>query len=138
MIFKQDKNLALVAARAQKDPADVAYILTQQLLNAGLINDNDECYGLPLEECLDGETSVTQLVEIIKQTGIDRVNDTTYSAFLACVLMGDGDCPECGGDMELIDFAGHSVSSHDRDVPSDYVSDYEKWRCPICGHTCIK
>lgn len=133
MILKQDANLAIVAARANKHTADVAYILTNGLLNAGLIKNDTEYYGLALKDCVDGETPVATLVDIIKQTGIDRVNDTTYDAFLECIVMGDGDCPECGGEMEYWDGDGHEISNG-YDNPPDYVPDWEQYRCPICGH----
>lgn len=138
MILKQDKNLAVIANRAQKDIADVAYILTQGLLNAGLIKNDDEYYGVALKDCIDGKTPVATIVDIIKQTGMATVNDTAYDAFCGCIVMGDGDCPECGGEMELLDCRGHEISSGDQDVPPVYVTDWEQWRCPICGHTIEK
>lgn len=134
MILKQDKNLAVIANRAQKDISDVAYILTQGLLNAGLIKDDDEYYGVALKDCVDGETPVLTIVDIIKQTGIATVIDTDYDAFCECIVMGDGDCPECGGKTELWDSMTHEISSHDRDIPPEYKIDWEQWRCPICGY----
>lgn len=134
MILKQDANLAIVAARANKHTADVAYILTNGLLNAGLIKDDTEYYGVSLKECIDGETPLATLIDVIKQTGIERVNDTTYDAFMECIVMGDGDCPECGGEMEIWDCETHEIPSGDRDVPPDYATDWEQLRCPICSH----
>lgn len=134
MILKQDANLAIVAARANKHAADAAYILTNGLLNAGLIKNDTEYYGLALKDCINGETPLATLVDVIKQTGIERVNDTTYDAFMECIIMGDGDCPECGGEMEIWDSSGHEIPSGDRDVPPDYVTDWVQLRCPICGH----
>lgn len=99
MILKQDKNLAIIANRAQKDSADVAYILTQGLLNAGLIKDDEEYYGVALKDCVDSSTPVATIVDILKQTGMATVNDTAYDAFVECIVMGDGDCLECGGEM---------------------------------------
>ena len=87
MILKQDANLAIVAARANKHTADVAYILTNGLLNAGLIKDDTEYYGVSLKECIDGETPLSTLIDVIKQTGIERVNDTTYDAFMKCIVI---------------------------------------------------
>ena len=135
MILKQDENLAVIANRAQKDVAEVAHILTQGLINAGLIKDDEEYYGLTIKECVDGDTPVKTIVDIIQQTGITIVVDTDYDAICKCVVMGDGDCPECGGEMELWDCEGHEISSGDRDVPPEYVHDWEQWRCPVCGHT---
>ena len=127
--------MAIVAARANKHTADVAYILTNGLLNAGLIKDDTEYYGVSLKECIDGETPLATLIDVIKQTGIERVNDTTYDAFMECIVMGDGDCPECGGEMEFWDGESHEIPSGDRDLPPDHVTDWIQLRCPICGHT---
>lgn len=134
MILKQNEDLAVIANRAQKDIADVAYILTQGLLNVGLIKDDDEYYGVALKDCIDGDTPVATIVDIIKQTGMATVNDNAYQAFCECIVMGDGDCPECGGEMEFWESGGHEISSGDRDVPPEYTTDWEHWRCPICGH----
>ena len=127
--------MAVLANRAQKDSADVAYILTQGLLNAGLIKDDSEYYGMALKDCVDGETPVATIVDILKQTGMATGNDTAYDAFVECIIMGDGDCEECGGEMQLLDCETHTVSSCDRDVPPDIITDWEKLRCSICGHT---
>lgn len=138
MILKQDKNLAIIANRAGKAVPDVAYILTNGLLNAGLIKDDEEYYGVALKDCVDGSTPVATIVDILKHTGMATVNDTAYDAFVECIVMGDGDCPECGGEMELWDCRSHEIPSHDRDVPPDYETDWEQWRCPICGHVIEK
>ena len=138
MTIKQDKNLAVIANRARKNISDVAYILTQGLLNAGLIKDDEEYYGVALKDRVDGETPVFTIVDIIKQTGIETVVDTDYDAFCECIIMGDGDCPECGGEMELWDCRGHEISSGNRDLPPNYVTEWEEWCCPYCGHTIEK
>lgn len=134
MILKQDKNLAVIAERAQKDIAEVAYILTQGLLNAGLIKDDDEYYGVALKDCVDGSTPVSTIVDIIKQTGIAAVIDTDYDAFIECIVMGDGQCPECGGFLRLADYEGHKLNDGDYYMPDTFVIDEYIYRCPICGY----
>lgn len=126
--------MAIVAARANKHVADVSYILTNGLMNAGLISDDFDYYGVALRECVDSETPIATLIDIIKQTGIESVNDTTYDAFLGCIVMGDGDCPECGGELKLRVHETCEIPSGNYDVPPDYEVEYEYWSCDVCDY----
>ena len=133
MRIKIDKNLQVVADRAGKDVNDMSYVMANALMIAGLIKDDEEYYGCSVLDC-NGDTPVLTIIDVMHEIGVENVNDTTYDAFAACIIIGDGDCPECGGTMELWDCEGYEVSSGDRDLPPDYVTECEKWRCPICGH----
>lgn len=133
MRIKIDENLAIVAARANREPAEVANILINEMMNAGLVKGENEDCGLSVKEYVDGGTPLGTIVDIIKKTGIERVNDTTYDAFLECIVMGDGDCPECGGEMFLTDSVGHEVSNGYDTAPS-WVVDWELFACCVCGH----
>ncbi len=44
-----------------------------------------------------------EMVDVIRAIGIYPVRSVHLDALLECVLIGDDDCPECGGEMEVTD-----------------------------------
>lgn len=141
MKIKIDDNLAIVANRAGTVIWEMSRIMADALLDAGLIEDTEYYYGCNLlQECgtslaveIDNPVAKT-VCDIMHAIGIELIDDTVYKAFASCIIMGEGDCPKCGGEMELRECEGHEISSGDRDTPPDYEIDYEKWCCEECGY----
>lgn len=139
MKLKKNEKLAFIAKIANRDVDELSKSFADLLLKAGFVKDDVDQYGWELKECIDEDVPVSTVVFVIKEcTGLDVVNCDVFDSFLACELIGDGDCPECGGTMELWESEGHEIPSGDRDVPPDWKTDWEQWRCPICGHTIEK
>lgn len=134
MTIKLDKNLAIVAARANRLTAEVADAIVNGLINAGLLTDEPENYGSTVKECVDPEMTLPAVIDLIKATGVERVNDTTYDAFMNCIIVGDGKCPKCGGELEICDSITHKCPNIDPYTEPDYVTEWEQWRCPVCGY----
>jgi len=61
--------------------------------------------------------------------GIESISPAAYEALMDCQFIGDGDCPECGGELELYD------TSRDYDEETGEKVIYDIWRCPECGYT---
>lgn len=135
MRIKIDKNLAIVANRAGKDANEMSKIIVDALLDAGFIEDEDDCYGLLMAYVVLG---INETNGMLAKIGINQIDLSVFSAFSQCVIIGDGDCPECGGEMELEECSGREVPSVYGDVPPDYETDYEKRCCSICGYTIEK
>lgn len=49
----------------------------------------------------DRDVTVVEMVDVIRAIGIYPVRSVHLDALLECVLIGDDDCPECGGEMEV-------------------------------------
>lgn len=133
MKIKIDKNLQVVADRAEMNVNDMSYVMANALLNAGLIKADEEYYGVTVAEC-NGQTPVATITDVMHEIGVKRINNTTFDAFASCIILGDGDCPECGGEMGLWDCKGREISNIDRYLEPTYIPEWEEWRCPICGH----
>lgn len=48
-------------------------------------------------------------------------------------LFGTGDCPNCGGEMEVVD-GDYWAMRPDYDSETEYVPRWEAKRCACCGH----
>lgn len=132
MKIKIDENLQIVAKRAGKDNEIMARELAEFLMNAEMVKDEPLYYGATIAE-MNENTPVSKAVSVLHQLGIENVNDETYNAFTKCVIMGDGDCPDCGGWEEEWETTGHEIKWLDRDIQPDYIIDSITYRCPMCG-----
>lgn len=134
MRIKETDNLAYVAKYAKRPIADVANCIVGGLLGSGIMTDEKDNYGCCLRECIDEDTPVMTVVEILKgATGLDVITCDVFDAFCDCVVMGDGDCPECGGEMEFSNGESREIyCGHDN--PPEYEPIWDEYVCPLCGH----
>lgn len=141
--FKNDENFKFIC---ENTPAgNVAPESIFHLFNAWFIKDNgfdaiDDLIGETLEGAINsfiygGEGApISELAKLIfSVTGCDRITDEILKAFLSLRIFGDGDCPECGGDLEI------DLDRPYRKDPGDYYTPggiYEAWfTCNHCGHS---
>lgn len=103
------------------------------MVNGGFLKDDPDNYGCMLSEVVHGK--VFAVAEVLTNIfGLSQMPCGLWDKIFGCIVIGDGDCPECGGQMELYDYRGHEMPSGDRDLPPEYVTEWEQWRCPVCGH----
>lgn len=83
------------------------------------------------------EFSIEETQEKLRQYfNIYEITDAMWKAFLDCTLIGDGDCPECGGYMEWSqdtcedEFEGRGIFGEEK-FSHHYFSIYT---CPDCRH----
>lgn len=96
------------------------------ILETGIIEDNQDWYGGTLAECLD-EQEAREAIE----TQIGSIGDDEFDCLMQCVIMGDGDCPICGGEMEITDEVGYW------DETGIWIADERvevERTCNVCGH----
>lgn len=55
-------------------------------------------------------------------------------ALLECVLIGDDDCPECGGEMEVTDGEYRRTGGDGYLTPPEYSPIWEEKTCRNCGY----
>lgn len=58
----------------------------------------------------------------------------TLSAFFHCVVIGDGNCPVCGGDLDVEEI-GHYLNDGDNYTEPTWVLDEYVYKCHECGFT---
>jgi len=136
MRFKIDKNLTRVAAAKGDRPETVAVELLAALVYAGMIGDpNDNCGESVL--IATGPQYVSYicavLAEYLYNDEIRSIPADVFDAFCALIIVGDGDCPNCGGELEFVETEGHELKDGDYNTPNSYVIDNYVYRCVECG-----
>lgn len=56
-----------------------------------------------------------------------------FSDICNLVFIGDGGCPECGGELEFLEYEGHMENLHDYYTPPYLVVEGYIYRCRECG-----
>ena len=138
MRFKIDKNLTRVAAAKAARPEIVAVELLAALVDAGMIEDTNDHWG---ESVLiaTGPRYVNDICAVLAEY---LYNDETrsipadvFDAFCALIVVGDGDCPHCGGELVFTATEGHELKDGDYYTPNSYVIDTYVYQCRECGET---
>lgn len=122
--IKIESNPALVDVcnNCGIDHYEFAENLAKALYNRNLVNEWGEGYGMTLDVWLE-DAPINDVCEAIKEAGITDITTTEFLAIMEAIVKGNGDCPECGGTMEI-----------DEDW-DDYGNKFYIYRCPICGHS---
>ena len=138
MRFKNDKNLKRVAAAKAVRPETVAVELCAALIDAGMIEDPNDNWG---ESVLiaTGPQYVSDVCAVLSEYLYDdetrSIPVDVFDAFCALTVMGDGDCPHCGGELKFIETEGHELKDGDYYTPNSYIVDNGVYRCVECGET---
>lgn len=75
------------------------------------------------------EIAILDVLDILADYfGVAEVPDKAWDAFMDCTLIGDGDCPECGGFMEWAE------NDWDLDEETGHKVNFTIYRCSNCGY----
>lgn len=125
---------------APKDPETVAVEMCARFIDAGML-DNEPCYfGCKTVEAM-GPQYLSDLCGVLSEYlyGVRRsINYDVFNAFCKITVIGDDDCPHCGGELKYIETEGHELNDGDYFTPNSYVEDKEVYRCVQCGETIKK
>ena len=136
MRFKIDENLTRVAAAKAARPETVAVELLAALVDAGMIEDPNDNWG---ESVLiaTGPRYVKDVCAVLAKYLYDDethiIRADVFDAFCALIVVGDGDCPHCGGELVFVETDGHELNDGDYNTPNSYVVDNYVYRCVECG-----
>ena len=140
MRFKIDENLNRVAAAmvAPVDPETVAVELCRRFIDAGMIEDLTDYFGGSVLVA----TGPRYVADVCKVLAGFLYNDESrsipsdvFDAFCKLVVMGDGDCPHCGGNLLYVETEGHEINDGDYYTPNSWVIDNYVYHCAVCGET---
>ena len=138
MRFKIDKNLKRVAAAKAASPETVAVGLMAALVDAGMIDDAQDNWGESVWAAA-GQRYVSDVCAVLAEYLYDdeshSVPADVFDAFCALIVMGDGDCPHCGGNLIFVETEGHELNDGDYYTPNSYEIDYYIYHCAVCGET---
>lgn len=90
--------------------------------------------GVPVADCYERDVTVVKMVDVIRAIGIYPVRSVHLDALLECVLIGDDDCPECGGEMEVTDGEYRRTGGDGYLTPPEYSPIWEEKTCRNCGY----
>lgn len=133
MKIKIDNYLLALSRHTNIDAKKLSMTIARELFKAGLIKDTDEFYGQKIINCLADETSVSTICNIMSSCGIKDTYLWIFDFLINCTVIGDGECPECGGFCEMKEHEFNETQS-DYDVPPEQIITWARYWCPICGH----
>ena len=103
MKIKESEQLKMLATESGKTANQVSETIVTELINKQIIENISDNWGFPVADCYERDVFVVEMVDVIRAIGISPVRSVHLDALLECVLIGDDDCPECGGEMEVTD-----------------------------------
>lgn len=134
MIVRQSNELSFLANEAGKTEKEISKTIVSELVKNEMVYDEPESWGCNVFDCIDKDILVSDVVNIIRKTGIKIVKSKHLDAFLALVFMGCGDCPECGGEMEVVDGEYRCCGGDGYLTPYEYEPIWEEKQCNNCGY----
>lgn len=134
MHFKIDNNLRKIADFTNCTTLEtLSRHLCNEFIASDIIEDVPYNYGNSVMNATR-YSFVSDVVEILCHAlSVNRVPADVFGAFCALTLMGEGNCPECGGAMELYKNDGKWQSSGDRYCLPSYKSHHREYHCNCCG-----
>lgn len=136
MKFKIDKNLQRLADEMFADPVVVADKLCKYFIAAGMFADDWSNYGSTVREVV-GKQHVKDfcplLAGYIYGDASRIISSELYDAFCNLTIMGEDDCPYCGGELRFVEIDGHELNDGDYYVPNSYIVDNYIYKCCVCG-----
>lgn len=135
MKIKESDLLNRLATDSGKTANQVAEIIISELLKSKVIEDDPEIWGGSVFDAINEDVTEEQTANcyaaISEALGvyIKRV----YSIVPDLDLFGDGDCPFCGGEMEVTD-GEYKPEYCGYDNEPNYRTIWEEKTCPICGY----
>ena len=135
MKLKIDDNLKKVAAAVatECDLSIISHLLGEKLVSSEIIADVPENYGLTIMEAAAKVQAYKVVFTLAEYLGTPSMSMEVFDAFCACVVMGDGDCPECGGNLHFFGTDGHEGRDGDYEHPNSWIVDKYVYKCPVCG-----
>ena len=140
MKFKIDENLWAVAREWDKyqhaPVAEFSKGLCAAFIDAGMIdNDVDNISRSVIDAT--GSRYVSDICAVLAEYLYNDVPHTipgdVFDAFCKLTIIGDGNCPECGGPLQYVETEGHELHDGDYYTPNSWIVDNYVYKCAECG-----
>lgn len=136
MIVKESKELNELATLSGKPAKQVADIIVSELLNNKIIEDIPDNWGCSVFDAISEEITEEQTAQCY--TSISVALGVYVKKVFAIIpdldLVGKGDCPVCGGEMEVTDADYKCCGGDGYLTPYEYEPIFEEKTCKHCGH----
>ena len=136
MRIKESDLLKRLATNSGKTANQVAEIIISELLKNKVIEDTPDNWGVSVFDAINEDVTEEQTANcyaaISEALGVylKRV----YFIVPDLDLMGNEDCPECGGEMEVTDADYKCCGGDGYLIPYEYEPIFEEKTCKHCGH----
>ena len=134
MIVKKSKELTFLATEAGMTEKEFSKTIVCELVKNEWVYDEPDSWGQNVFECLKKCIWMSDVVNLLKGLGIKNVKSEQVEAFFALIFMGCGDCPECGGEMEVTDAEYKRCGGDGYITPYEYEPIWEERQCANCGY----
>lgn len=133
MKIAESKELTLLSYEVSKSTKETSKAIIDELMKKNIIEDDTTFYGILLYDCLD-DVAIGEINNILRDAGVPCPSVDDVKNFLSLYVIGDGECPECGGEMEVVDGV-YETRQADYDSEPDSVPIWEERKCSCCGYT---
>ena len=134
MKLKESEKLKDLAAKAGMSVETLSDKIISEFEKRQIL-DCSPCYwGMQLSECYVRDVTISEVVSIIRVCGVNFSDPDTLDTILESELMGEGECPECGGEMEVTDGEYKKVAGDGYETPFTYAPIWEELTCKHCGY----
>jgi predicted RNA-binding Zn-ribbon protein involved in translation (DUF1610 family) len=137
MRIKESKYLSSLANEVNMTEKQLSETLVNELVNRELVSDDVANYGNLLLECFEPDIQVSDVVGLLNSIGIKDVKSKHITWLVFMKIIGDGECPECGGEMETIDADYRRTGGDGYLTPLEYEPLWEEKVCRNCGNKII-
>lgn len=133
MRFKINKHLFVIGLALPEIPAEFGKNFCRACVDAGLLKEDPDNYGRTVAEAM-GELPVSKVASFVSgYLGLKPIPADVFDAFCKLTVMGDGDCPVCGGNLVYDETEGHELNDGDYYTPNSWVPDLYCYHCANCG-----
>lgn len=133
MIIRESEDLTYLAEVAKKSKEHFSKFIFSFMVDNGLLLPDGDYWGATIKESLPGETPVSNVFSCMLLAGIKPSFDN-YIRFINLVMMLDGECDNCGYDMEVIDSEECLTGGDGYLTPYEYQAAWETKKCIHCGY----
>lgn len=136
MRFKIEKNLLAIADVKGASPESVSVELCAHFVGAGMIEDDADNWGRSVLSAT-GPRYVSDikntLARFLYGDESRSIPSDVFDAFCRLTIVGDGQCPVCGGELVFDCSEGHELDDGDYWTPNSWVVDCYVYHCANCG-----
>ena len=125
MRIKDSDLLKKLATDSGKTAKQVSEIVVSELLKNKVIEDDPDNWGVSVFDA-NCYAAISEALGVYLKRVYFIVPDLD--------LMGNDDCPECGGEMEVTDGEYKQTGGDGYLTPPEYTAIWEEMTCTHCGH----
>lgn len=136
MRVKESKELNELAPLSGKPAKQVSDIIVSELLNNKIIEDIPDNWGCSVFDAISEEITEEQTAQCYTSISVALgvYVKKVFAIIPDLVLVGKGDCPVCGGEMEVTDADYKCCGGDGYLTPYEYEPIFEEKTCKHCGH----